>query len=144
RGALGPGKQEWSGSYIREYLNKDAGFLGGFSFEELDSIIRTKTDYVKDGHLYRENIYECVANYDMASIRQCEDYVFLFSVKEVKELLVDQHLPYMLEESYWLRDSSYENHIARIVDSNGKVKGLNYEKVGGVRPAIWIKKQPFS
>lgn len=143
KGELGPGLREWSGCIIRKYLNEELGFLHEFSQEEADHILETRTDYVKDKHIYIENVTKCVSNYDDAFKRTCEDKVFLLSVKEVKHLLYDQKLPHAASEKYFLRDSSYEKQIIRVVEPNGTIGKVGFEKFAGIRPAICIDKVFF-
>lgn len=144
KGELGPGLREWSGCIIRKYLNGELGFLHEFTQEETESILETRTDYVKDKHIYVENVAKCVANYDDSFKRSCEDRVFLLSVKEVKHLLYDQKLPHSIDEKYFLRDSSYEKQIIRVVEPNGAIGKVGFDRPAGIRPAISIEKIFFN
>lgn len=143
KGELGPGLREWSGCIIRKYLNGEVGFLHKFTQEELDLILETRTDYVKDRHNYVESVSKSVSNYDEAFKRTCEDRVFLLSVKEVKHLLHDQNLPHASESKYFLRDSSYENSIIRVVQPTGAIGKVGFDRPAGIRPAICIDKVFF-
>lgn len=143
KGTLGPGLREWNGSSIRKYLNSERGFLNEFSTDEHEKLLDTAIQYINDRYDYSENISRYLPPTKDTVMENCEDRVFLLSIKEVKELLFDQKISHANTESYFLRDSTFEQQIVLSVEAGGNINGVPLDDVQGIRPAIRIKRSVF-
>ncbi len=137
---------EWADSHIRFKLNRESHFLNQFNFHELYTIIPTEIESVVDGHFYYEDPDSFITNYEVAIKRKTTDRVFPLSLKELKELVIDQNIQYTASAPYFLRDTSNDNEL-RTVEENGYISKINISVRNfssfGLRPALYIKKIKF-
>ena len=120
----------WKDSTIRKYLNGD--FLSKiFTSDEREKIL--KSDLTNEDNM----------DTGMSGGDDTEDYVYLFSLDEVKTYIENEPNIFKSDFAYWLRTPGLYADDAVVVNANGKIlsSGVNvtFEDIG-LRPLIKIKK----
>lgn len=131
----------WDG-LIRFVLNSEVHFLDQFHFEERNIIAPTKVESIIEEFLYYDGPNKLITDYENSLKITTTDRVFLLSLKELKELIIDQNIQYNPTASYFLRDSSNDCTL-RIVEKNGEINKAVDQQEYGIRPAMYIKKIKF-
>ncbi|MCT4634498.1 MAG: ferredoxin [Firmicutes bacterium] len=154
------GDFNWGSSNLREWLNRDKGFLEEFSIVEKRAIRKKKVKYLKNTLYvkYDEDLDKGSENYSGASdshFDKVEEKVFLLSIEEVKKYLKDNGFDYIGYKkvgnerkkcAYWLRTIASGHNQTRIVDISGKIckASTNIDsydyRIKGIRPALRINK----
>ncbi|MDA1542422.1 DUF6273 domain-containing protein [Bacillus cereus group sp. LD113LC] len=132
----------WDDGVIRFVLNSEDHFLEQFHFEERNIIVPTKIESIIEESLYYDGPDKFITDYENSYKITTTDRVFLLSLKELKELVIDQNIQYNSATSYFLRDAT-NDYTLRIVDKNGEISKAMDQQEYGIRPAMYIKKIDF-
>lgn len=132
----------WNDDFIRSILNSEDWFLKHFNFEEIYTIVPTTIESIIEEWLYYDGPDKFITDYENSFKITTNDRVFLLSLKEFKELIINQNIQYESSASYFLRDVA-NNYNLRIVEKNGIVSAAVSQQNYGIRPAMYIKKIDF-
>ena len=112
----------------------------------------TKIESIIEESLYYDGPDKFITDYENSYKITTTDRVFLLSLKELKELVIDQNIQYNSATSYFLRDAT-NDYTLRIVDKNGEISKAMDQQEYGIRPAMyiknrlsiwkWLKKSPY-
>ena len=97
---------------IRFVLNSEDHFLEQFHFEERNIIVPTKIESIIEESLYYDGPDKFITDYENSYKITTTDRVFLLSLKELKELVIDQNIQYNSATSYFLRDATNDYTFA--------------------------------
>ncbi|EPC8419154.1 hypothetical protein ACR3AO_001724 [Bacillus wiedmannii] len=129
----------WHESYIRKGLENWHSEI--FNPKVCDTIIPTEVETVVQGYDPNKGSLESfLANYEDAEKFKTTDKLFSLSVKELKELVINQNIDYTSASFYALRD--YSDSFLTHVSNTGEFFMNNAEHFS-FRPAMHIKKIDF-